>query len=368
MTLDAATEADDTSADLDVNAALDQAEADPIEDEADETEEAPKPAAKGAPVPKAEAKPKAVAPAVEDLSDLLAEGVKFTPETLQKGAARVVAQAKAAQELTSKAHKLWGTAEKHARKTERREGQSLEVQRTLNSQVQLFNASMNAIKSGDAKTALEGLRQLRGGDPVAFLEELNIHIATNGKKKAKAPELLEMEARLERFEQAERDRETRAEEQRALAFIAQREQELTALATEGEEDYPLVAEFAEENPETIGKALSEIIIHHARKGRKVADSDAVRMLEKQLQAQSELSERARTKREKRTADSGSERGTGNPSNPGAANTPKVKGKSLSVSAVTTPTVNRDLTEEELAEDSASFLPPALLNWARGSSM
>jgi hypothetical protein len=359
------TPAADPGTELDINAALDQIEADPQpEDEAEAVEATEaKPAAKPG---KAAAAPAA---ASDDLSDLLAEGVKWTPETVKTAATRVQTQAKAAQELVSKSHKLWGTAEKHARKVETREQRVQEVGRTLNSQVQLFNASLNAIKTGDAKTALEGLRTIIGSDPVQWLEDLNIHIASNGKKKPKSPEILEMEARLERFEQAERARAEQGEEAEAKRFVAQRKVELVEFAKSAPDDYPLLAEIAEENPRGVADSLASIITENAKRGRKVADSEAARMLEEQLQQQSELSERARQKREKRATDSGSGRGTGTPSqqaNPGTAQTPHVKGKSLSVSAVQASSVKRELTDDELAEDAANFLPPALVNWARNA--
>jgi hypothetical protein len=379
MTVEAATESGGPDV-LDVNSLLNAAEAD--EQPEPETEEAP-PAAEKPKAPAAKAPPSKAAPAApakpapappqaepaeaDDLSDLLAEGVTFTPETVKKGAARVVAQAKAAQELTTKAHKVWGTAEKHARKVKEDRETVQRERQMFGAQVQQMNAAFNAMRTGDAKTALEGIRQLTGQDPVTWLESLNIHIASNGKKKPKSSEVQELEARLERFEQAERARAQQNEEAQAQAFIVQRYQELTTLATESAETHPHVAEFALENPETIGEALAQIIVRSARAGRKVADAEALRMLEEQLEHQSELSERARQKREKRAADSGSEHGTGNPSKPGTAQAPTVKGKSLSTSAITAPSVKRELTDEELEEDSANFLPPALLNWSRGMS-
>lgn len=370
----AATEAPatDPSHELDVNSLLNAADATPDEEVTEVIEPAAKPGAPVKPGAKPTEKPgeKKPAPAAvpveeDDLSDLLAETATFTPETLKKGAARVVAQAKAAQELVSKSHKVWGTAEKHARKVERDQQEIRLQKQTFGAQVQQMNAAFNAVRTGDAKTALEGIRQLTGQEPIAWLESLNIHIASNGKKKPKAPEILELEARLERYEQKEREKAVQGEEREAQTFIAQRHQQLATLATESEEDFPLVAEFAAENPSRIGAALADIIIESGRKNVKVGDLAAVRMLEEQLQHQSELSERARQKREKRTAGSVPERGTGNPINPGTAQAPTVKGKSLSASALSAPAAKRELSDEELEEDSASFLPPALLNWSRG---
>jgi len=356
---------------LDMHALLDSADAPEEETETVEEPPAAKPVKSKAEPAKEEAKAapaaKPAATALDDLSDLTGEGVTFTPETLKKGAARVVATVKAAQEMTKKAHNVWGTAEKHLQKSERIKTETHRERQAFVAQVQQLNAGFNAIRTGGAKEGLEGIRQLTGRDPVEWLEELNIHIASNGKKKPKSPEIVEMEARLERFERAEQAKAVQAEEQQAVAFIAQRREQLTEIAAGAEEEHPYVAEFAAENPGMIGKALVEIIVHHAKLGKKVADLDAVRMLDKQLEQQSELSERARAKREKRTADNVSERGTGNPSKPGQAQAPSVKGKSLSVSAQTAPTVTRELTEEELADDSADFLPPALLNWARGNA-
>jgi len=370
MTVEATTEAEGTGPEvLDMHALLDSPDEE-VQEEA-EPEPAPeaKPAKGKAEAAKPETKPAAAAkPAaapLDDLSDILDEKATFTPEALKKNAARVVATAKAAQELTKKAHNVWGTAEKQLQKSERIKAEVHREKQTFGAQVQQLNAAFSALRTGDAKTALEGLRQLSGRDPIAWLEELNIHIASNGKKKPKAPEVLELEARLERFERAEQAKAAQAEEQQALAFVAKRQEELASVAASAEEEYPYVAEFAADNPELIGQALADIIVNYAKRGRKVGDLDAVRMLEKQLEHQSELSEQARTKREKRTAGSEPERGTGNPSKPGQAQAPTVKGKSLSVSAQTAPTVTRELTDEELTDDSASFLPPALLNWARG---
>jgi hypothetical protein len=370
MTVEATTEAEGTGPEiLDMHALLDSPD-EPIEEEAEPEPAAEAKPAKGkAEAAKPEAKPapaaKAAAAPLDDLSDLLDEKATFTPDALKKNAARVVATAKAAQELTKKAHNVWGTAEKHLQKSERVKTEVHRDKQVFVAQVQQFQAAFNALRTSDAKGALEGLRQLSGRDPIAWLEELNIHIASNGKKKPKAPEVLELEQRLERFERAEQAKAAQAEERQALAFVAKRQEELAAAAAGAEEEHPYVAEFAAENPELIGEALANIIVHYAAKGRKVGDLEAVRMLEKQLEHQSDLSERARAKREKRTAGSEPERGTGNPSKPGQAQAPTVKGKSLSVSAQTAPTVTRELTDEELTDDSASFLPPALLNWARG---
>lgn len=351
---------------LDVNGLLDASEPDEAAEEATEepsTPAATKPAGKTPPADKPEAKP-AKAP-VDDLSDLIADGVTFTPETLKKGAARVVATVKAAQELTKKAHNTWGTAEKHLQKSERVKTETHRDRQTFTAQVQQFNAAFNAMRTGGAKEALEGVRQVFGRDPIEWLEELNVHIASNGKKKPVSPEVQQLREELAQI-RAEKQREAQqAEEREAVAFVARREQELGELAASSGEDFPQVAEFAEESPQLVVQALVAIIANGHKRGVKVADAEAVRMLEEQLQKQSELSERARTKREKRTADSGSERGTGNPSKPGTAQAPTVKGKSLSSAAITAPAVRRELTDEELADDSASFLPPALLRFSRG---
>jgi hypothetical protein len=351
---------------LDVNGLLDAAEPDEAAEK--ETEEPSTPAA-AKPADKAEPKPtKAPAAPADDLSDLLAEDATFTPDALKKGAARVVAQAKAAQELTSKAHKVWGTAEKFAGKAKAGREQLQRDQQVFSAQAQQLSAAFNAVRTGDAKTALEGLRQLSGRDPIEWLEELNVHIATNGKKKPKSADVQALEERLNRYEQAERARTAQIEERQAVQFVARREQELGELAASSGEDFPQVAEFAEENPQLVVEALVTIISRAHKRGVKVADADAVRMLEEQLQKQAELSERARTKREKRTTDSGSGSGTGSPSQqakPAAAQAPTVKGKSLSSAAITAPAAKRELTDEELADDSASFLPPALLRFSRG---
>jgi hypothetical protein len=300
----------------------------------------------------------------DDLSDLLAEELDLTPEQLQAAVKRIRANAEKTQKLRTDAHKIWGTSEKRAKKLEKREAEIRHNQQVFEAQARQFNAAFSALRTGDAKTTLEGLRQLTGRDPIKVLEDLNVHIASNGKKRELTPEEIELKERIDRLEQTRQLETEQAEYNRAAQFVEQRKQQLAQGAITGEEQFPALADYAKDNQRQVGEALAELIVSAAREGRKLTDAEAMGMLDKHLD---ELSQRT-LRRKNGTTDSGSENGTGIPGQkpkPGTAQAPVGKGKSLSVSAATAASVKRDLTEEELAEDAANFLPSSLVSWARG---
>lgn len=303
--------------------------------------------------------------AEDDLADLLTADLKLTPEQVRQAAERIRKAAEKSSKLRSESHKIWGAAEKRAKKVARREQEFQANARHFVAERDQFVAAWNAVRSGDAKTTLEGLRSLTGRDPVQVLEELNLHIASNGKKRELTPQERELQEKLTRIERALETKAANEEQARINSFIAQRKTQLAQSASESAEQFPLLSDYAQENPQAIGDALAEIIIEGGKRGEKIGDAKAMRILEEHL---NELSQRA-LRRKNGTAGSGPEHGTGTPSqkaNPGQASKPALKGKSLSVSSATAASAKRELTEEELQEDAANFLPASLVNWARGS--
>lgn len=306
------------------------------------------------------------ADAEDELADLLVDGLKLTPEQVRQAAERVRKAAAQAKKLRAESHKLWGASEKRAKKVMRREADYQANARMFAGERDQFVAAWSAVRSGDAKTTLEGLRTLTGRDPVQVLEELNLHIASNGKRRELTPQERELQEKLTRIERTLEMKAANEEQQKIDSFIAQRKTQLAQSASESAEQFPLLSDYAQENPQAIGDALAEIIVEGGKRGEKIGDANAMRILEEHL---NELSQRA-LKRKNGTAGSGPEHGTGTPSqkaNPGQASKPALKGKSLSVSSATAASAKRELTEEELQEDAANFLPASLVNWARGTA-
>jgi hypothetical protein len=299
-------------------------------------------------------------PPEEDFSDER----PWTPE-------RIKSAVHAARALHDKSVKMWSTTEKRLGKLQEARDSLVRAKEQFKVDVSQFQADVQACRKGDAKSRLAALGRLFNGDGAAVFEELTLELAQNGKKAEESPGEKRLRAELDELKARLKKQDDDAELARQEEFVAQRKQQLADMAGADGERWPLLAEHATDNPAGVGAALAEIITqeYHRSKGRRVlTDEEAADRLEADLAQEDQINARARSKREQgpATLQKNPERGTGSPrasESRTAPSSPPNRGRSLSPGLATAASHTRELTDEELEDDAADFIPAALLRMA-----
>lgn len=332
----------------------------------------PKAAAKGKPAPVAASKAKVVEvekPAEpgklkEDFSD----DRPWTPE-------RVKAAAAEARELARSAQAQWAREQKRADKLARDREEHLREKGQFKAIRDQFAVDFQALRSGDPKTKLMALGRLAGVDGAQLWEELTLEMVQTNKSRELTPgekalraEIAELKAKLAGDEQAKA-------EQNMASAIERRKVELGELGSSvqtvvdeesGEEvEAPVYPELSLWSAEEIGEALAEVItrVYNDRKRSgqpqrtwRISDAEAAQMLEDDLAA--------------RKARRGAPQGVSGlapraeKAKPEQAQSPPPKrGRSLAPGLSTQSASRRELTDDEIQEDAADFIPASILRAA-----
>lgn len=274
---------------------------------------------------------------------LFAEAALATADGVKAAGAHVV-------EGKRELHRKWLGMEEREQRFKRTKDETLQLQQNLRAQAGLLQNNLQALRVGDARTVLSALQQLTGQDPVRWLEQLNIHVARNGKQTEVAPEVAEVKSELAQLRQEREQERLQLQAAREDQFVQQRLGQMVALAQSNAEQWPEVSRYARDNPNGVARALHTIKTeHYQRFGSAMDDDAAIGNLEQQIgyfRSSPETENRASPQgvgaREPAVSQQ-TKPETGPQRSPGKSVTP-----SLASQVVTT----REMTEEERLRDLA----------------
>ena len=274
---------------------------------------------------------------------LLTEAALKTPDGIKAAGAHLL---DGKREL----HRKWLGIEDREGRFEKTKRETLQLQQNLRTQAGLLQNNLQALRVGDAKTVLSALGQLTGQDPVRWLEQLNVHVARNGKQED-APEVIELRqelAEIRREREAERMQSQAAQEQQ---FVQRRLGEMVHRAQTNTEQWPEVARFARDNPEGVAQALHQIKTEYYSRHRTALDDDgAIGNLETQIRYF-----RSSSQTENGTPSQGvggREPVASQPAKPESNGAQRSPGKSVTPSLASQTVTTREMTEEERLRDLA----------------
>jgi hypothetical protein len=315
------------------------------ETESTETEAPAAPAPKGKEAKPAAARPKLVeAPEKPKPGELAEDFSDDRPWTKE----RVKAAAAEAQKLARDAQRQWTQLRKREEKftgvkqqvlTERQQERALRDQ---------FAADFQVLRTGNPRARLEALGRLGGTDGVRLWEEIELDLARGGKKGELTPGEQALKAELDELKGKLTQRELAQRIANEQQFVAQRKMQLGEVGS----DADLFPELSVWEPDEIGDALAEVITRvYNETGKSISDLKAAKMLEQDLAARkAKRGSGLETRAEKAKPEQ-------------AQSPPPQRGRSLAPGLSAQSASRRELTDDEIAEDAADFLPASLLRAA-----
>lgn len=335
------------------------AEVEEEEESAAPAKPAAKAGAKGAkPAAAPAAKPKVVEnqkPEPGQLKEDFSDDRPWTPE-------RVKAAVGEARELARRAQAQWTKESKRSEKLEVRRAEMLREQGQFKAIRDAFAVDFQALRTGDPKTRLAALGRLAGVDGAQLWEELTLEMVQGSKKRELTPGEKALKAELDELKGRLQNRARQEQAQEEDALISQRKAELGELGSDAEL-YPELSAF---EPDEIGEALAEVItrVYNDRKERglpqrswRISDAQAAQMLEEDLA-------KRKAKRDAPQGASGLGTRAVKPAKPEQAQSPPPqRGRSLAPGLSTQSASRRELTDDEIQEDAADFIPASLLRAA-----
>lgn len=317
----------------------------PEEPEAEATPGPAAPAPKGKEAKPAAARPKLVEPAEKaepgKLTDDLSDDRPWTKE-------RVKAVAEELKKLERDAARQWVLLRKKEDKFKSTKEKLLMERSQERSLRDQFAADFQVLRTGNPRQRLEALGRLGGTDGVRLWEEIELDMARGGKKAELTPGEQALKAELDELKGTLRGRDMQAELKRQAQFVEQRKAQLGEVGS----DTDLFPELSAFEPDEIGEALAEVITRvYNETGKSISDLKAAKMLEQDLAAR-------RAKR-----GSGLETRAEKAKPEQAQSPPPQRGRSLAPGLSAQSASRRELTDDEIAEDAADFLPASLLRAA-----
>lgn len=264
---------------IDANAVLQSMGLPPEDDAEPEKPEAPEKEPEPEPKPEPEPEPKPAAAKVHPLEDdaVFGDEALGTPEGVLK-AREVIRDAQRTN------HRAFLRLEKRGTKDAASRKSLLREKADLNAQKDMLRADVQALRTGSTRTRLDTLARLSGTDAVAFLEELNIGIATDGKAEPKkeAPEIAALKNEVSELKQLLVGQQQTAEQQRLQQFVERRRGELVETAG-NTAAYPRLSAIAKDNPKGVADYAVEVIQEAHQKGSPITDQEALAAIERELQ-------------------------------------------------------------------------------------
>lgn len=324
-----------------------------VEVEVEEEEEPAPPAkpaakagAKGAkPAAPPAAKPKVVEnqkPEPGQLKEDFSDDRPWTPE-------RVKAAVGEARELARIAQRQWTQLRKREDKFSAGKAVDLREREQFRALRDQWAADFQVLRTGRPKERIAALGRMGGVDGLELWEELTLEMAAGGKKQELTPGEKALKAEVDALKAKLTRDELAVELRNQERFIAQRKEELGELGSDAEL-YPELSAF---EPDEIGDALAEVLSRvYNETGKRISDAKAAQMLEQDLA--------------ERKAKRGSGLGTRavKPAKPEQAQSPPPqRGRSLAPGLSTQSASRRELTDDEIQEDAADFIPASLLRAA-----
>jgi len=226
--------------------------------------------------------------------------------------------------------------------------QELESVRVLKSTI---TNDLRAIRGGDARQRIEALGRLAGADGVEFLEQLNIELANTGKAPAKSPEVAELRGEIAKLTTRLEERDQRGAQAKEQQLLRAHQLRLVGDASAAAEEYPHLAQFAVDQPDTLGEAIDHLKQSHFAEHRAVLDdAEMFGMLEEHL-ARLNVGPPAAAKPNAGAGQATSAATTA--AKPGSGRGARPHGKTISPGlAAQTSGAKRNPTEEEVIEAAA----------------
>lgn len=203
-------------------------------------------------------------------------------------------------------------------------------------QIKEIRERSEALTKGDARTILATLGTMTGRDPIELLRELNLTIATDGKKPASVAESERVAALEKRIAELSDSLKKREDGEQAQAREARIRQELGSLVLA--DRFPELAAYAKQvGPEQAAAEMRQAMGELAKRGENVTTYDVCARAEVGLREQRAKQPKTQPGSETRAA-------------PAAAKTEQEqstpRGQSLAPSVASTATRTRPLTDEE----------------------
>lgn len=243
---------------------------------------------------------------------LFTEDKLKTPEDFQKATKRLLDELSKVNDLKRKTFRAHGAAEVRERKVKEREG-SLDQRETRVTAIERIQTqAVEDFESGDTTRFLTAVGKLsKTGDPVGFWRNAAIALAKGEafkpEEKAAIAADPELKQRLEGLEKVIEERQAREE----TAQIEQIKTQNYELAKGATETHPHLAAFCVEHPERAREGIAAVMLEEFQRiGRPVDISTAAAIIERELSARYELSQRAdgKTNGEKETTSPGLDAG------------------------------------------------------------
>jgi hypothetical protein len=263
------------------------------------------PAAKPAQTSAAPPKPApAAAPGADedDASDpldeaLYAEDKLKTPEDIAKARGRLFRYLGKVNELQRKANRAHGAAADRERKLAKREETIGQRETRVSAIERLQSQAIEDFESGDTTRFLTAVGKLsKTGDPVGFWKNAAIALAKGeafrpAEKAAMAADP-ELKQRLERLEQGIQERQEQEKAAREDAQIEELKTKHFETAKASTDKHPHLAAFCAEHPERAREGIAAVMLEELQRiGKPVDISTACGIIERELSARYELSQR-----------------------------------------------------------------------------
>jgi len=227
----------------------------------------------------------------DDLSDLDDDSKPFTAERAKEIRSRLQAARDAAREATRKSNAAIARATAKEDRFEKTRSKVLELKEQVEARSVMLSAIERGLKSGDAKTVLETMGHLSQKDPLEFWTDISHLIASGKVQRSQVPpevaqRLDDMQNRLQQLAEAGPTRER----QQTIEHL--KEQLVSVAASpEAAAHFPLVARLA--NNQTTRNEIKEHlnaikVDYYSQHGAPLDNGMAFSILERRLQAQSEL--------------------------------------------------------------------------------
>ncbi len=196
-------------------------------------------------------------PESEDFSDAR----PWTPE-------RVKNAAKAAKELTTKAHKLWSEAENRAGKVKKKIDEFKRDRDLIVAQRDQIAADLRALQTGDPGTVLQALGRLTQRDPTRVYTDLSLSLAG---KKLEPNEIEALKAELREMKQA-------TQQEREAATFSGKVDQAKSLIVQGvrnAERWPTLAQLPVDQAAAAAAQIEEHIVSVYKQNGQSVDIDRV---------------------------------------------------------------------------------------------
>ena len=211
-------------------------------------------------------------PEKEDFSDER----EWTPDRIKNAV-------KELGEIKKKAFNLHAEAERKLKKANRDRDLALTEKKNLQAMVEVTNANLRAMRTGDANMVLQAISNLTGRPGHDIYRDISLALASDGKHGQEDRRISELTNQVGQLQQMLEARAVQEQQREAEAFVTMRRGQILS-AIQKEESWPLVRAFAEDDSSSVLDKVSEIMHdYYQAHGAPLDDKSALDELEQSLQ-------------------------------------------------------------------------------------